>query len=184
MIDIAKHEKAAAAFNSVLIGAALVLGVIALFNVVNIWFGIALAALMLALVSGFVYTIGGYKKASAVYYKIFMILFAVSIFFDLIGDLITTISMRLGSYTSDVILLIILIGAVILAFGKDLGKKTSVYITYAMLAVQIINSVRLIVLHHLTFSSTVKPIMSVVVVCIACMFVAFKYADKTARGTK
>ena len=135
-------------------------------------------ACILALISGLVYCLNGYKKDVAKYYKAFMILYFVSNISSILMSIL---------HASNTILIIanviIIICVAFLAFSKDLGEKKSNSFALSVLA---INAIKLI--YDIVASpaaGTVRGgITSLILACILCMFVSAKYADKASRGAK
>ena len=164
-------------FNATLIVIAIILRVIVI-PTAPILIKIDSIACLLALISGLVYCLNGYKKDVAKYYKAFMILYLISN--------ISSIAMSI-LHASNIILIIanavIIICVAFLALGKDLGEKKSNSFALVVLA---INAIKLIynIVANPTVGTVRGGITSLILACILCMFVSAKYADKASRGAK
>ena len=178
--------KALLVFSLILLAAALVLSVIRLFEPVKsaaVLTYIKLALNILAVLAGFVYVLGGYKKNDAVYYKLFMSLVCLSFVFILIKDLMVT---QVNGYTSPVsgiLRTIICVNLVILVFAKDLGKQTSIGLASAVFGVVLFNTIRLIILYG-ALGVITSAAVSLSLSLLVLLLVIGKYMDKTERGAK
>ena len=178
--------KALFVFSLILLAAALVLSVIRFFEPVEsvaVLIYIRLALGILAILSGFVYVLGGYKKNDAVYYKLFMLLVCLEAVFTLIVDLMVTQVKGDTSPVSGILRTIICVNLVILAFAKDLGKQTSIGLAGAVLGVSLFNIIRLIVLYG-RFGIIADAAAGLALALLVLLLVIGKYMDKTERGTK
>lgn len=139
---------------------------------------------ILALIAGLIYSLMGYTKAVANYYKVFMLLYAISSAESIIPPVVGALNAGKA-----VVLLfalvpaIIMICALILAFAKDLGKEKSTTLSWIILSVSIVKVVLEFCLpdgiHHL--AATIAYLIQAI---IAFVFVSAKYADKASRGAK
>ena len=139
---------------------------------------------VLSVLSGFAYALGGYKKNAAKFYKGFMLFFCIESLVQLIYDVLSSSAISATSPISSIFATIVCVNLCIITFATDLGKKTTVSLAYSVLAVLLINAVRMFVLYSSNIMLLCNYITQVILAVIACMFVAEKYADKTARGTK
>ena len=136
MTDTSKTTKTLRIVGAVLIVIAFALGVARL---VSFSLGaIETASVILVLIAlscGAVYTAGGYKKNFALFYKIFMVLLAVSYAGTFADDLVSTLSPDgNGIFTGTVVFGIISAGAILLAVGKNLGKTVSMIVSCTLFA--------------------------------------------------
>lgn len=178
--------KALFVFSLILLAAALVLSVIRFFRPIEsvvVLTYIRLALGILAVLSGFVYVLGGYKKNDAVYYKLFMFLVCLEAVFTLIVDLMVTPAKGYTSPVSGILRTIICVNLVILAFAKDLGKQTSIGLAGAVLGVSLFNIIRLTVLYS-SFGIIADAAAGLALALLVLLLVIGKYLDKTERGTK
>lgn len=171
---LSNNLKKAGYFNSVLIIVAIVLRILSLGNL-PIFVTIDSIICIAALVFGLFYSLNGYKKDAAKYYKGFMYLYFVSCIFSFLvpifrdKDVLTMISNA-----------IVLVAAFILAFVKDLGEKKSTYLSLTVLLFSVIKFFYKIT-NNITFSAKFGNLILAIILCV---FVAAKYADKEARGAK
>ncbi len=136
------------------------------------------AVYLISVVFGFLYALLGYRKNAAVYYKLFMVTFAVFAILVFVADID-------GSYSFIMIFrAIVAVCALILAFSKNLGKDRSKLTVYIALASQFIYSVIKVYENFGAFRKFATVFMHLVIVCVACVFVLAKYADKQARGAE
>lgn len=173
--------------NLVLIALAFVLGIYqfstAVFN--NVLEKVFSVVVFCSLSFGVVYFLDGYKKASATYYRGFMGLYALSTLCALGASIISLV--KTGVFFPIIPLSVILVGAILLSFVKDLGKRNSfLIIGVCLVAVLVSLVVGLITsLGSDTFiSDLVFHVLNLILSLTAGTFVAAKYLDKTARGTK
>ena len=184
MIDIMKHQRKACVFNLQLICIALVLEFLALIQPAkNIIRQIDLLLCMVALLPALIYVIGSYRKSAAKYYRIFMYLFTASRLCSLADDIVYSIINNCGAFFACVFRAPVLLCALLLAFVPNFGRKKSLGAAYTILALELINAIREVIVVGAGFDVIVRGISGVVLACIVCMFVLFKYADKAARGT-
>ena len=172
--------KKAGYFNSVLIVAAIILRAINFANSPTLMM-VDNVVCILALVFGLLYSLNGYKKEAAKYYKTFMYLYALS---SLISFAAPLISFGIGNYNlENVINFAVFVCACLLAFVKDFGKNnsnTTVCIALVLTGIKLVNDLlngTLVNLHFASFSIFVQAM-------IACVLVSHKYIDKESRGAK
>lgn len=138
---------------------------------------------ILALVVGFIYLAKGYKKKANWYYKAFM---RLCILFEVL--LMTNLSRYVVPYYETLIYMISTIMIVVLAVGKDLGKKET-YIFYAIMLVCKIASL-ITGLGVLTFFGASgfgmlsQKIANLLNVGTIGFMIAGKYIDKSERGSE
>lgn len=140
---------------------------------------------LVALASGVLYTVYGYKKSSAEYYKIFMLFFCLSALISFLTSVNitftrTTLGVNVGTI-SLVASFIITICAYLLAFGKNLGVKKSINLGFVIIGLNLFKFV--------SGLGATKPIIvaglaNLVLSFITLIFVSAKYADKASRGAK
>ena len=179
--------KALFVFSLILLAVAFVLSVIRLFEPVEnaaVLTYIKLAFNILAVLAGFVYVLGGYKKNDAVYYKLFMLLVCLEAVFTLIMDLAATQANGYTSPVSGILRTVICVDLVILTFAKDLGKQTSIGLAAAVLGISLFNTVRMLVIYGTTFGIITGVVIGLALALLVLLLVIGKYMDKTERGTK
>ena len=153
---------------------------------------------VIALCSGITYILEGYSKRAAAMYKVFLLLTAVSTLFyavtaasamtaqppfDAAGSVSHT------QYIVHIILRAILINAakilllLVLAFGKDLGKRNTWIIFSVILVLDIIFSVLWKTPDNLVFVRITTVFSRLVMDGTIGLAIRGKYADKDARGT-
>ena len=178
--------KALFVISLIFLAAALVLSVIRLCEPVEnavVLTYISYSLGILAILAGFVYVLGGYKKNDALFYKLFMSLVCLTSVFTLVKDLMGTQANDYTSPVSGILRTVICVNLVVLAFAKDLGKQTSIGLAAAVFGVSIINTVRLIVIYG-RFSIIASAAVALSLALLVLLLVVGKYMDKTARGTK
>lgn len=141
-----------------------------------------------AIIFSLVYLLYGYKKNAADYFKFFMLFLALK-------ELLAIESMLVeegAPIYAVVIVATMMLGFVVLAFGKDLGKKKS---TIACAIVVGLSVLTLIVGMMYTPKDLTKNVLvgitlnifnltRVLMTSITAIMVYAKYEDKYARGTK
>ena len=139
---------------------------------------------LLALVSGFIFIVNGYKKNAAAYYKGYVLIL-------LIAEAITTCVAI--TYDASYLIKFARIAAVILftilAVGKDLGKRKSIIISVALLVIEIaiLANTIVLILPYLSATSIpylFDPIGHVILAITTIFMVCGKYIDKDSRGAK
>lgn len=176
--------KKAGIISSILIVVAIVLRLIAITAVPTI---IKIDALLciVALLCGLLYTLNGYKKSVANYYKAFMYLYSISSILSLGSSLSFAIA-DLGKFGIIMIITnaVILISVLVLAFAKDFGEKKSSILSLLVLSLNVFK-----LLSDISIKGLTTPIISagfgnLILACVSCVFVSAKYVDKASRGTK
>ncbi|MDO4940166.1 MAG: hypothetical protein Q4E33_00565 [Erysipelotrichaceae bacterium] len=142
---------------------------------------------ILTLLFGIFYSLSGYKKDAAKYFKIFTLLFLASSIvtvacgIDLImaneGPIITNQGYSLVASS-----LAIVFCAAIIAFGKDLGKKKSSNLSYIIMVADVVKLLHSLFIKNETFIAT--DFLNLVLAIILLVFISAKYADKASRGAK
>lgn len=137
---------------------------------------------MLALFSGFIYFIKGYKKNAAAYFKGY-------VWVAVIADMFATVAgiTEVPSYLIKIVWAASLIFLVILATGKDLGRENSFTLAiliflckFVILVSATLNSTIL----GLAFIPVVLDIVAQLILTITTtLMVCGKYLDKASRGT-
>lgn len=182
---INNNLKKAGYVNAVLIIAAIVLRVINIGKMSGIAIVDALVC-AIGLLSGLIYSLNGYKKDAAKYYKVFMLLYAV----DSLISFVAILSLYGISFSSanqinliHAIHLVILVCTCLLAFAKDFGKsnsKTAAWVILILTGIKLINDITTGAIVSVDFASLAIFIQAI----IAFVLVSHKYADKEARGAK
>lgn len=136
---------------------------------------------VLALASGLIYLLKGYSKSAAIYYKVFMLLTAVSSVI-LSTAFITDFGFNVGSALLFVEIAILLI----LTFAKDLGKRNTWIFFGALLVLTLLYGILFAPKYfNYRFFVILTTIFSKLVLIGTVGFaIRGKYADKDARGTK
>ena len=164
-------------FNAALIVIAIIMKLITLKDVSTL-VKVDSIVCIIALVFGLFYSLNGYKKDAAKYYKSFMYLFFVSSVLSLLVPSIAPLSGKTNYFIAS-INVIILVLVFLLAFIKDLGVNKSTNISMLIL---ILNIVKLF--YNVQITVFLLGFSNLVLACILCVFVSAKYADKEARGAK
>lgn len=135
---------------------------------------IEIAICILTLMFSIFYSIDGYKKDSAKYYKIFLCLFILSVFITIINS---------DNIIKIVCSILCAICLCMLLLGKDLGKKKSTIISCVILA---FNTIKILVDIFATNKASIfiNSFPHLVLAIALCGFVAGKYLDKQTRGSK
>ena len=140
---------------------------------------------IIALVFGLIYSLKGYRKDVAFYYKGFMILYSLSSFLSLSASIYEAVNGKnvLTNVVFAIIGAVVLICALMLAFGKDLGKGKSTNLSYIVLMAGTIKVLWNIVMgDSIIYSSASYAYL--IQAFIVCVLVSQKYLDKKERGTK
>ena len=163
-------------FNLLLIVAAVVLSVIALTGegVTTARILGAIIKLAALLFAGF-YIISGYHKDAAKYYKVYGILYMITIIFGTITCL--------NNIPSVICNILIVLGIAPLVYVKDLGKTKSLGICTVILLLQIVIAIFLWSNGIPTISKN-NILMSLDLACLYGIMTYAKYLDKAERGTK
>ena len=160
--------------NAVLIIVAIVLRIVSLGGLpLHVLFDSVLC--IIALIFGLFYSLNGYKKDAAKYYKMFMYLYFASSVLSFLAPLLKEKNVLFICINAIIVVLVF-----ILAFIKDLGVNKS---TCLSLMVLILNVIKLFfdVAEKVTIPS---GFANFVLACVLCVFVSAKYADKASRGAK
>ena len=188
MSDSQKQLQIAGIISSVVICILLVFGGIFLFaKGLDIPNKISMLMQMVALLLGLVYSISGYSKKSADFYKGFMLSCAISC-------IITVICLFIASqYDNSTIFSIITltinsVALLLLAFGKDMGEKKSIIITLVLFIICFARFVIVLATYNTDmdkiFAVCVDALQVLIMSTICFEFVIAKYVDKRSRNTK
>lgn len=136
---------------------------------------------ILALASGMIYLSKGYSKSAAIYYKVFMLLTAVSSIL-LSTAFITGLGFNVGSALLFVEIAILLL----LTFAKDLGKRNTWILFGALVALTLVYGILYLPKYfNYQFLVILTTLLSKLILIGTIAFaIRGKYADKDARGTK
>ena len=173
---INENLKKAGYFNALLIVIGIVLKALSFLNN-PIYIQIDAVVCIIAMVFGLFYSLNGYKKDAAKYYKAFMYLYLFSSLFSFIASIS-------GDKTNIIIVItnvVILLSAAALAFAKDLGESKSNTLSLVILALNIVKMFVVISTTGVSLAVTLH-FSNLVLACILCVFVSAKYADKQSRG--
>lgn len=136
-----------------------------------------------ALVVGFIYLIKGYKKNANWYYKAFM---RLCVLYEIL--LMTCLSQFVVPYYNAFVYMVSTVMIVVLAVGKDLGKRETYIFFVVMLVCQLIPLVMsLRVLTYFgssAFGMLSQEIANILNVGTIGFMIAGKYIDKSERGTE
>ena len=135
---------------------------------------------IIGLVFGLIYAFKGHLKDSAKFYKIFIVLYAVSTIVSLVSYY--TYVKNALSVTNIIILIghiVVMLGALLLATIKDFGKKNS---TNVVNGIALINLLILFITLVSDLNFIYIALCNLVLSCIEKAYVDFKYQDKEARG--
>ena len=170
--------KKAGYFNVVLIIAAII-AKLATIKKVSMLVNIDSIVCIIALVFGLFYSLSGYKKDSAKYYKVFMYLYFASNILSLMVPLLApkfeTVNYFIASINAVILVLVF-----ILTFINDLGVNKSTNLSMLILLLNIIK-----LFYDVSNKTTMQSGFSnLILACILCVFVSAKYADKASRGAK
>ena len=141
---------------------------------------------MVALIFGLFYSLSGYKKDSAKYYKVFMILYVVSSIFSLVVGIYSNI--KSDSTVSGINIfatlcsIAIIVCACILVVGKDMGEQKSIHLSCVILVAGLVKMI--IALYSKSLDVITSEVSNLVLAIIVVAFVSAKYLDKASRGTK
>lgn len=132
-----------------------------------------------ALLCGFIYFAGAYKKDESKYYRIFMICLIISYSFSLssvIGQ-----SNQFPLY----IHLVALIAATILGVGQNLGVKLTFTISVVIIFIQLlVFIIDILSISNISVALLSKDITSILLSTSLAFMVFGKYSDKENRNTK
>lgn len=143
---------------------------------------------IIALLFGIFYSLSGYKKEDAKYFKAFMVLCFISSIFSLLTPIYLNIkengafvlNQRLIENISNIV---IVICSFILAFSKDLGMDKSNNAAYVILLLSIIKLVAC-KLGNRPLAGIAACVSNLILAIIIVVFVSAKYLDKASRGSK
>ena len=168
--------KKAGYFNAFLTVIAIVLRI---FQIVSapIYVKIEAVICIIALVFGLFYSLNGYKKDAAKYYKAFIYLYLISSLFALIGPI-------LGERNILMIIsrALVFIAVFVLAFIKDIGENKSSKLALAIFVINVATLCYGVTSKAIPF--IVMHLGNVALSCILCVFISAKYTDKASRGAK
>lgn len=169
-------------FHTLLILAGIVLGIVLISHEMSLLRIASIGLCVISLICGVYYTADGYQKASAFYYKACMIMFMLSSILlfieEFVLNFVNTSTISIPAILSG----ITAICCYILAFGKDIGKKTSLYIGIAVFVLALTD-----ILLPLALKQTInltELFFYLVFHLNICLFIVAKYWDKAKRNTK
>ena len=146
--------------------------------------GCSTMVVVLMLITGILYLVHGYKKNAAVYYLAFILLLGlVNVLVVLIDVLYTQktplIIIKCILYSAKIIVLLIM------AFGKNLGKKMTWTLLYAVVALDIAGMiVMLIYMFQNGFDFAMIGVVAAIVADVTIgLAIRGKYEDKESRGS-
>ena len=132
---------------------------------------------ILIMITALIYTINVFSKKSALFYRLFFILSATQ---TIIGVIMFSHITRTA-----IIYSIVAICSLVLAFAKDLGKQTSIFLVLLSFGAMLIETAAVIIYTVKGFYAfDIRSIESLFKSLIPIVFVACKYADKDIRETK
>ena len=141
--------------------------------------------LVIGLLAGLVYLYTGSVKGSAKYYKVFMIIYAIELVYSVVAGICYSNALAAWGAADIIGLVLTAVSAVciiVLAFGKDLGKKKSVLFALLNLILVCVNTlIGIFVFGNLASHYSIY-IGNVILAVVTFLFVLNKYADKKARG--
>lgn len=139
---------------------------------------------LLALISGFIYIISGYKKNAAAYYKGYVWILLIA------EGIAMCVSISNGTnYIVKFVKMATVVLFTILATGKDLGKKKSYSLAGTLFVIEVALLVRSLIKFLPGIDATLlpyifEPIEHVVLTITTIFMVCGKYIDKESRGAK
>jgi hypothetical protein len=139
---------------------------------------------MVMLLTGVLYLVRGYKKNAAVYYKAFILLMVLVTLIDFITNMVCT-TMNVLLIIRCVLFVIKIIFLLLLAFGKDLGRKKTWIILYVIIGLDIAGMiVMLIIMSGTGFDFSLIGVIAALVADVTLgLAIHGKYDDKDSRGT-
>lgn len=137
-------------------------------NIVNI----------LALICSMIYLSSGFSKKAAPYYKAFLALVACSTVFAAIAHISSQ-----GFGFAGVLLIAKIPLLLILAFGKNMGKRNTWICFYIMLALDLAVGFTFIGIQHIVAQQFISVISRLAMTGAIGLAIKGKYDDKAARGT-
>lgn len=183
---ISKNLKKSRYFNLTLIVIAFVLCVYCMIGGISHWFiYITTICGCVGLVSAFIYAVHGYKKESAMNYKVFMLFTFVTFFLDACGEFMyfddPTFNWSMVSTYANFARVIPMF---LLTFILNFGEKRSKICSYIVFALSLFIFVRTCIIYSSNLSYVTLTFVNIVNSSVAVILVNAKYADKTSRGTK
>ena len=146
--------------------------------------GCSTLVVVLMLITGILYLVHGYKKNAAVYYLAFILLLV------LVNVLVVLIDVLYTQMTPLIIIKCILYSAkiivlLIMAFGKNLGKKMTWTLLYVVVALDIAGMiVMLIYMFQNGFDFALIGVVAAIVADVTMgLAIRGKYEDKESRGS-
>lgn len=146
--------------------------------------GCSTMVVVLMLITGILYLVHGYKKNAAVYYLAFILLLV------LVNGLVVLIDVLYTQKTPLIIIKCILYSAksivlLIMAFGKNLGKKMTWTLLYVVVALDIAGMiVMLIYMFQNGFDFALMGVVAAIVADVTIgLAIRGKYEDKESRGS-
>ena len=146
--------------------------------------GCSTLVVVLMLITGILYLVHGYKKNAAVYYLAFILLLG------LVNVLVVLIDVLYTQMTPLIIIKCILYSAkiivlLIMAFGKNLGKKMTWTLLYVVVALDIAGMiVMLIYMFQNGFDFAMIGVVAAIVADVTIgLAIRGKYEDKESRGS-
>lgn len=156
-------------------------------KIINYNFALTNLVFAIAMICGFIYVNKGYSKQANGYYKAMMCFYA----FSFLVPVVTLF--RVSVISPDVLVAILkTVLLLILAFGKDLGKKNTWIIFYSFLVLEMISGPMIALIPEqngitpvFVFSgySFSASIARLVIAGVLGLCIEAKYRDKDARGT-
>ena len=146
--------------------------------------GCSTMVVVLMLITGILYLVHGYKKNAAVYYLAFILLLVLVNLFVVLIDVLYTqktplIIIKCILYSAKIIVLLIM------AFGKNLGKKMTWTLLYVVVALDIAGMiVMLIYMFQNGFDFALIGVFAAIVADVTMgLAIRGKYEDKESRGS-
>lgn len=146
--------------------------------------GCVTLVVVLMLITGILYLVHGYKKNAAVYYLAFILLLVLVNLFVVLIDVLYTqktplIIIKCILYSAKIIVLLIM------AFGKNLGKKMTWTLLYVVVALDIAGMiVMLIYMFQTGFDFALIGVFAAIVADVTMgLAIRGKYEDKESRGS-
>ena len=146
--------------------------------------GCSTMVVVLMLITGILYLVHGYKKNAAVYYLAFILLLVLVNLFVVLIDVLYTqktplIIIKCILYSAKIIVLLIM------AFGKNLGKKMTWTLLYVVVALDIAGMiVMLIYMFQTGFDFALIGVFAAIVADVTMgLAIRGKYQDKESRGS-
>ena len=171
-----ENLKKAGYFNAGLIVVAIVLRLMNMFNTPALVIADSIVCIA-ALVFGLFYSLKGYKKDAAAYYKLFMYLLLVSSLMSL-----STIVVKFNALML-ICNIIIFVCVVALAVANNLGESKSNNCALIILICDLIKFFYIVAKTN-DMPAIAGGFGNLALACVLCVFVSAKYADKAARGSK